>query len=97
MSCAVIEAFLTEVRARAVEKPAITPAHIATIETALLNAHKGAVQHPKSLGPMWGCIEMAITRTDWTVKAKLEEMGRIAGAFHTEFKKYTPPQSTSIM
>jgi hypothetical protein len=97
MTCASIDRFMGECREWARVRPAITPAHISFIEQALVNAHRAAAESPNCFGTMWGCIETAITRSNWDVKAKLEEMGRIGDAFRAEFKRHLPPQSTSVV
>ncbi len=95
MSCASIDRFIAECRERSRVRPQFTAAHISSIEASLVAAQRAAEESPKCFGTMWSCIETAITRTDWDVRAKIDELKLIGDTFGAEFRKYVPPQSAS--
>jgi hypothetical protein len=82
----VIDRFMDDVRERAKVRPAITPAHIEYIETALRNLYQAADDSPK-YQRAWDDVVKIISRRDKSVAERLSGLGPIGDALQEQWRR----------
>ena len=96
MSDSAIDAFLDEVREAGKVRGLLREEHVEIIRCALINSLNAAGEDPAAYGAMWRYAKAAITRTDWPVKRRLEELGVIGDVFHRAYSRRAPPSSDAL-
>jgi hypothetical protein len=90
---AVIDAFLDEVREAADLAGLITEAHLDFLQSVLTNIERLAGEDAAAYGAFWEYTKGAITKTEWPVKRRLEELHTIGDVFNRAYSRRSPPAS----
>jgi hypothetical protein len=93
MTHATIETFLDEVREAGKVRGLITEAHVDFLQTVLTNLERLAGEDAAAYGAFWEYTKGAITRTEWPVKRRLEELHTIGDVFNRAYSRRSPPAS----
>jgi hypothetical protein len=88
-----IETFLDEVREAGRERGSITEAHLVFLQSVLVNIERLAGEDAAAYGAFWEYTKGAITKTEWPVKRRLEELHTIGDVFNRAYSRRLPPAS----
>lgn len=94
--CDAIESFVREAREAGRAKGLMTEAHLDVLRCVLLNARRHADDDPAAYGAMWAYALAAITKSEWPVKRRLQELDTIADVFGAAYSRRLPPFSEAI-
>jgi hypothetical protein len=91
-----IETFLSEVRRAGQVRGLITEAHLDFLRSILINLERHSGEDAAAYGAFWEYVRGAITRTEWPVKRRLEELYTIGDVFHRAYSRRSPPASEAV-
>jgi hypothetical protein len=91
-----IETFLGEVREAGKVRGLLAKSHLDFLQTVLTNLERLAGEDAAAYGAFWEYAKGAISRTEWHVKRRLEELWTIGDVFNRAYSRRSPPASEAV-
>jgi hypothetical protein len=89
----VIAGFLDELCEAGREHGLLTETHVEFLRSVLINIERLAGEDAAAYGAFWEYTKGAITKTEWPVKRRLEELHTIGDVFNRAYSRRLPPAS----